>query len=60
MSIKKQTGTTGTARRGPSPETVKIEGDWESAVRKALKKKRPAEGWPERETQKRKKKTEKR
>jgi hypothetical protein len=27
--------------RGPDPETLKIEGDWEEAVRKALKKNRP-------------------
>lgn len=31
---------------GPKPETVKIEGDWEGAVGKALKKPRPKEGWP--------------
>jgi hypothetical protein len=30
-----------TEPRGPDPETLKIEGDWEDAVRKALKKKRP-------------------
>lgn len=32
--------------RGPSPERVKIKGDWEKAVGKALKKERPKEGWP--------------
>ena len=30
---------------GPKPETVKIEGDWEDAVGKALAKKRPVGGW---------------
>jgi hypothetical protein len=28
-------------RRGPEPERVKIPGDWEAAVAKALKKKPP-------------------
>lgn len=31
---------------GPVPETVKIQGNWEDAVKKALTKKKPAEGWP--------------
>jgi len=31
---------------GPEPEILKIEGDWKDAVKKALSKKRPAEGWP--------------
>ncbi len=34
------------AKRGPKEDRVKIEGDWESAVGKALAKKRPKEGWP--------------
>lgn len=33
-------------KRGPVPETVKVEGTWQSAVKKALKKKRPEKGWP--------------
>lgn len=33
-------------KRGPKAETVKINMDWESAVGKALAKKRPKEGWP--------------
>jgi hypothetical protein len=33
-------------KSGPSPERVKIKGDWETAVGKALKKERPKEGWP--------------
>ena len=32
---------------GPSADHVKLKGDWEAAVKKALKKKRPPEGWPE-------------
>ena len=27
--------------RGPDPEHLKIEGDWEEAVKKAVRKKRP-------------------
>jgi len=32
-------------RTGPHPERVKIKGDWETAVGKALKKERPKAGW---------------
>ena len=31
---------------GPEADTLKIEGDWEDAIKKALAKKRPATGWP--------------
>ena len=35
-------------RPGPKPDHLKLdEDDWESAVGKALTKKRPAEGWPD-------------
>ncbi len=34
------------AKTGPKAEIVKIDGDWEKAVDKALKKKRPVGGWP--------------
>ena len=34
------------SKRGPKPETLKIEGPWQKAVGKALKKKRPEKGWP--------------
>ena len=33
-------------KRGPKPETVKIDEDWEDAVKTALEKKRPEDGWP--------------
>jgi hypothetical protein len=33
-------------KSGPRPELLKIQGDWEKAVGKALKKERPKEGWP--------------
>ena len=32
--------------QAPAPERVKIKGDWETAVGKALEKERPKEGWP--------------
>jgi hypothetical protein len=31
---------------GPEPEVLKIEGDWKEAVKKALRVKKPAGGWP--------------
>jgi hypothetical protein len=34
-------------KRGPKTDHLVIEGDWQSAVNKALKKKKPAEGWPD-------------
>lgn len=33
-------------KSGPEPERLKIEEDWEDAIDKALRKKRPEEGWP--------------
>ena len=33
-------------KRGPEAQTLKIEGDWEDAVRVALGRKRPPGGWP--------------
>ena len=44
-----------TKKTGPKPDTVKIEGDWETAIGKALKKPRPKEGWPEAEKKEKKK-----
>ncbi len=41
MSAKKERKPT-----GPTPKLLKIEGDWESAVEKALKKKPPAKSSP--------------
>lgn len=35
-------------RPGPDPERLKIdEEDWEDAVKRALEKEKPEEGWPE-------------
>jgi hypothetical protein len=33
-------------KRGPKPDLLKIDGNWEAAVRKSLAKKKPATGWP--------------
>lgn len=34
-------------RPGPEPERLKIDApDWVEAVKRALRKKRPAKGWP--------------
>jgi len=35
-----------TSKRGPEPEHVHIEGDWEDAVKKALKKPPPPKPGP--------------
>lgn len=31
---------------GPTPETLKIKGNWKDAMRKLISKKRPIGGWP--------------
>jgi len=36
----------GKAKTGPKPERLKLKGEWEALVGKALKKKRPKKGWP--------------
>ena len=38
--------------RGPKPERIKIDEDWEDAVEKALRKEKPKEGWPKPNDQK--------
>jgi len=43
-------------RSGPDPGRVKIKRPWERAVGDALKKERPAEGWPDQPKSKPKKK----
>ena len=32
---------------GPEPDHLKIDDDWEDAAKKAIKKERPIEGWPD-------------
>jgi len=34
------------AKTGPKPDTLKIDGKWQDAVKKSLQKKKPAAGWP--------------
>jgi hypothetical protein len=34
------------AKKGPKPDTLKIEGNWQDAVKESLVKKKPAKGWP--------------
>jgi hypothetical protein len=41
----KATVTKGT-KPGPKPQVLKIKGNWERAVTKSFKKKKPPEGWP--------------
>jgi len=33
-------------KRGPKPDLLKIDGNWEAAVKKSLAKKKPVTGWP--------------
>lgn len=33
-------------KTGPKEERLKLKGDWQALVAKALEKKRPAKGWP--------------
>ncbi len=44
--MRKATRKKKRAKTGPKPETLKIEGKWQDAVKKSLVKKKPAEGWP--------------
>jgi len=34
------------AKRGPKPDTLKIQGNWQDAMKRSLQKKKPPEGWP--------------
>jgi hypothetical protein len=34
------------AAPGPKPEVLKIQGNWQDAVKKSLGKKKPPKGWP--------------
>ena len=39
---------------GPKPDRLKIEGDWEEAAKRLVRKQKPPEGWPEQEKPKQK------
>lgn len=43
-------------KTGPKPERLKLDGDWKELIKKAVKKERPKEGWPEPEKKAKKKK----
>jgi len=34
------------ATPGPKPETLKIKGNWQKAIKRSLAKRKPPEGWP--------------
>ena len=34
------------AKHGPKPDVLKIDGDWQEAVRRSFQAKKPAGGWP--------------
>jgi hypothetical protein len=38
--------------RGPKPDHLQLEGNWQDAVKKAIKKEKPADGWPEKSEKK--------
>jgi len=33
-------------RPGPEPARLRIKGEWKQAIKKAMKKRKPREGWP--------------
>jgi len=41
-AVKKKAG----AKRGPKPDTLKLEGDWRELMKRSLQKKKPKDGWP--------------
>ena len=41
------------SKTGPKPERLKLKGDWEGLIGKALAKPRPAKGWPKAKLRKR-------
>jgi len=34
------------AKRGPKADTLKLQGGWQTAMKKSLQKKKPPDGWP--------------
>jgi hypothetical protein len=46
MTPKPKPDTKPRAKPGPKPELLKIKGDWQTALKKSLAKKKPPGGWP--------------
>jgi len=46
MKKQKKTPKKPPLQPGPKPDLLKIDCDWEEAVKKSLEKKKPTEGWP--------------
>jgi hypothetical protein len=34
-------------KRGPKSDRLIVDGNWQEAIKKAIKRKKPAEGWPD-------------
>ena len=35
------------SKPGPEPDRLKIDGDWEDAIKQAIGKPKPPDGWPD-------------
>jgi len=46
MSPKPTSSRKKKATPGPKPDLLKIKGDWEQAIVRSFKKKKPVNGWP--------------
>jgi hypothetical protein len=45
--MKRKAGKPSTKeKRGPKPEILSFKGDWQRAIGKSLRKKKPESGWP--------------
>lgn len=42
----------GSSSKGPQPKKLKIDKDWQDAMKEVLNKKRPKDGWPKPEKKK--------
>jgi hypothetical protein len=47
MSASKRKPSKDRQTPGPKPEVLKVEGNWQKAIKKSLAKKKPKEGWPD-------------
>jgi hypothetical protein len=46
MKKKKSPAKKNQQQPGPRPDLLKIDCDWQEAIKKSLEKKKPADGWP--------------